>query len=254
MMTAAYLLRLSHLQHSQGGSAFQLEPFPSIAQLELEHSANRFQSFLQKCMDESDDGNDGFDWNRFQRFLVQPGSGVVFDTFRATTLALRTNSSGLTVAESLRDRCQMDFSEELMKQLTATVESQAPQLTSPSTTVAETAQGSSHTVLARRESRALLPLADCRGGDQCFPQALIMTFKRTDGNTTNVGADASKSSAAKSSYGVVINVKMMRVIASPHFKVPDTNGRGMCSSCMHYTILSITCKLTSMMGRSWDLV
>ena len=224
------LRRLGHPQQAQGGAAPQLEPFPSARELDIGREANSFQSFLQKCMDKSDDGNDGFDWTRFQSYLVQSGAGVVFDTFRSTTLALTTSSSGPKLAETLRDRCQMNFSEELMKKLTETVQSQAPQLATSGTAVPGTTQGSSQTAVVRRESRALLPLADCRSGDHCFPQALVMTFRRTDGSTTVVGADASKAPAVKTSYKVGINVKMMRVIASPRFdsKASDAHSRGAC--------------------------
>ncbi|EPS99710.1 hypothetical protein FOMPIDRAFT_1041958 [Fomitopsis schrenkii] len=170
-------------------------------------------------MDQSDGGDEGFDWDRFQSHLVKPGAGVAFDAFRSTTLALTTNSSGLKVAETLRDRLQMNFSEELIKQLNETVERQTPQPISPNTLVAEAAQGSPQIVKAVREWRALLPLADCRGGDQCLLQALVMTLRRTDGDEKAVG----EAPSAKSSQTVVINVKMMRVIASPdsEYKVDD---------------------------------
>lgn len=211
--------RLTHLQQAEDDEARPPELSPSHRRLYNGRSADDFQSFLQTRMDQSDGGDEGFDWDRFQSHLVKPGAGVAFDAFRSTTLALTTNSSGLKVAETLRDRLQMNFSEELIKQLNETVERQTPQPISPNTLVAEAAQGSPQIVKAVREWRALLPLADCRGGDQCLLQALVMTLRRTDGDEKAVG----EAPSAKSSQTVVINVKMMRVIASPdsEYKVDD---------------------------------
>lgn len=204
--------------------ARQPELSPSHRQPHIVRGIDGFQSFLQECMDRSDGGGAGLDWDQFQRFLVRPGAGITFDAFRSTTLSLTINSSDLKAANMLLDQRHMKFSQEIIDKLNETVAHQTLQLMSPTALVGDAIRASPQMKVVR-ESRALLPLTDRRGGDQCFPQALVMTFQRTDGHAVaGVGEDTSKLSTTKSTYAVGINVKMMRVIASPDFEFETAAG------------------------------